>query len=98
MADVASHAEPPTFYANVVTLSVDPDVMYIELRRYIISHREQYERTKAGKTVPPSDEAVYAEEPIARVVITYTAARALHANLGELIPKMQLARKEPEGK
>jgi len=95
MADVASHAEPPTFYANVVTLSVDPDVVYMELRRYILSHQDQFQRAKSpGGPAPPSEEAVYAEEPIARMVITYTAARALYANLGEMIPKMQAARKE----
>jgi hypothetical protein len=98
MADIASHDEPPTFYANLVTLSVEPDVVYIELRRYIIPHREQHQRAKTGETGSPPEEAVYAEEPIARMVITYTAAKALYANLGEMIPKMQSARKEPAGK
>jgi hypothetical protein len=97
MADVASHAEPPTFYANFVTVSVDPDVLYMEVRRYIIPHQELYRRTKTGETAPPPETAAYAEEPIARIVLTYTAAKTLHASLSEMIPRMELARKELAG-
>ena len=95
--ELSTLAEPPTFYANVVTASVDPDAVYLELRRLIIPHRDMYANTKTGGAAPPSDEATYALDPIARVVITYTAAKALQATLNELVPKMQLARKEPVG-
>ncbi len=97
MAEGIAHGEPPTFYANVVTASVDPDVVYLELRRYITPHRDMYRMTQPAGEVPAiSGEAVYAIDPVARVVLTYTAARLLQQNLNDLIPKMVSARRGSE--
>ena len=97
MANDAAPTEPPTFFANIVTVSVDPDVVYVELRRYIVPHASLHKSARvAPPTSPPTDEAIYAEAPIARVVLTYAAARALQNNLNEMIPKMQNARKETQ--
>ena len=85
--------EPPTHYANSVTTSVDPDVVYIELRRFIRSHLEMYRASKGDEPAPLADETVYQEPPVARIVLTYTAAKNLLANLTDLLPKMEAARK-----
>jgi len=95
MANGTVPTEPPTFYANVVTVSVDPDVVYMELRRYIVPHASMYRSARAAQpTPPPSDEDIYAEDPIARVVLTYAAAKSLQTNLNAMIPKMESARSE----
>jgi hypothetical protein len=85
----ASLSEPPTHYANFVTVSVDPDVAYLELRRYVRPHREMF----APRAAPASDETIYAQEPIARVVLTYTAVKALQSALNDVIPRMEQARR-----
>lgn len=88
-----TEVEPPTYYANVVTVSVDPDVVYIELRRFIRPHIDIYH---AGKSPTPdvvTEEAMYAQAPLARVVLTYTAGKALLNHLADLLPKMEVARK-----
>ena len=86
--------EPPTHYANIVTVSVDPDVVYIELRRFIRSHLEMYRVSKQDEqSAVLSEETVYQHPPVAHVVLTYTAAKNLLANLMEMLPKMEAARK-----
>ncbi len=95
MAEGVSHNEPPIFYANFVTVSVDPDVLYLELRRYMVPHATMYSSSRSGQQAPPiRDEVIYAEDPVARVVLTYSAAKTLQGSLNELIPKMQNARRE----
>jgi hypothetical protein len=89
-----SATEPPTHYANFVTVSVDPDVAYLELRRIVRPHRDMLAQTLAAPE--PATEAIYAQEPIARVVLTYTAAKALQASLNEVLPKMERARRGTE--
>ena len=85
--------EPPTYYANIVTVSVDPDVAYIEIRRFIRTHAEMHRAGKSGAPDAITDETVYAEAPIARFVLTFTAAKALLSQLNEMIPKMEVARR-----
>ncbi len=100
MAETTS-PEPPTYYANIVTASVDPDVVYLEFRRYITSHLEMYRRARTSSATPaPSltEEAAYELEPVARVILTFTGAKALQTNLNELIPKMEHARKIDSGR
>jgi len=98
MAEPSESSEPPTYYANFVSLSVDPDVAYIELRRYIKPHVDMYRDAQRPappptQATPPTAETVYSQSPIARVVLTYTSAKALLNLLNEMIPKMELARK-----
>ena len=93
--------EPPTFYANVVTASVDPDAVYLELRRYLLPHKEMYRQAQdpvGAPQVSAPAEPLTAVEPIARIVLPYTAAKGLLANLNDLVPKMTLARQEPGGR
>jgi hypothetical protein len=88
----ANTGEVPTHYANIVTVTVDPDVAYLEIRQYIRPHREFF--SQAGPaTSEPAESGILAQEPIALVVLTYTAAKALHASLGDLIPQMERVRR-----
>jgi hypothetical protein len=82
----------PTHYANIVTVTVDPDVAYLELRRYIRPHREFFVPSVPSPS-EPAEGGVFDQEPIARVVLTYSAAKALHATLGDLLPKMEQERR-----
>ena len=53
--------EPPTYYADIVTVSVDPDVAYIEIRRCIRTRAEMHRAGKSGAPDAITDDTVYAE-------------------------------------
>lgn len=88
----STNGDAPIHYANIVTVTVDPDAAYLELRRYIRPHRELFSQPGPA-TAEPTEDSILTQEPIARVVLTYTAAKALHASLGDLIPQMDRARR-----
>lgn len=85
---------PPTYYANFVTSMINVDELTIELRRVITPHRDFWTvDTKPVVEVPPTPADKIAEiEPIARVVMTFTAAKALKAYLDEVIPTVEKSR------
>lgn len=90
-------SEPPTFYANIISVTVDPDVAYFELRRFIRPHRDVVKdlRQGAASEPPVAEAAIYEQEPIARMVLTFSAVKVLQAQLADLVPKMEQARRGP---
>ena len=101
MAEGTGTQAPPTYFANLVSMNITVDEVVLELRRYFQPHRELM-LTPRGKTeerikIPvPTPEQLFAEEPIARVVLTYSAAKTLKQNLENLFPAFDRARKTGE--
>ncbi len=85
----------PVYYANVVTVHVSVDEVTLECRRYMPEHKEIWRLTQGGKQAPPAltDEQVYNVPPVAKVVMTFTAARLLRDNLTELLQQIEQQRK-----
>src|SRR5690349_10425569 len=89
--------EPPTFFANVATMQLGTDEAYIELRRVMQTHSDVWRATKGSGEVPKlSDEAIYAAPVVARIVLTFRAARGLRENLNTLMPTFEERRKAGE--
>ncbi len=84
---------PPTYFANWVTLTVNTDELAIEFRRVDRPHRETADQT----LIPgPSPQDALNREPLARVVVTYTAAKALWEYLNNTMPRVAEARRTGE--
>jgi len=93
MADGSAAEQPPTYYANWVTLTVNTDELVIELRRIDRPHRE----TASMPVIPGAKpEEVLLRDPIARVVMTYTAAKSLREYLNNTMPRVEASRKTGE--
>jgi hypothetical protein len=96
MSDAAQQPTlTPTYYANFVTSLFTPDDLVLELRRFDRPHREF---TSSGQeplsllpAVTPAD--VMRQDPIARVVMTFSAAKALKAYLDSALPPLEEARR-----
>lgn len=89
-------ADPPTFYANVVTMNLNVDELTIELRRYLASHKDHVAAVATGTLKPlasPSAKELLELDPIARVVLTYSAAKALKEYLEKAFPEIEKSRK-----
>jgi hypothetical protein len=85
--------EVPTFYANFVTMTLNTDELVMEFRRIDKPHRE----TIALPIIPaPTTEEIMRIDPIARVVLTFTSAKALHQFLGNTLPGAEKSRKTGE--
>ena len=95
MTDTGQQGTPvPTYYANFVTSVLTADDLVMELRRFDRPHREVPPASGAYTVLPairPAD--VMSQEPIARVVMTFSAARALKAYLESTLPRMEEARR-----
>ncbi len=92
---------PPTYFANIVTLQVTADEVILELRRYLQPHKDillnPTQQVDEHVIIPaPTPAQLFAEEPIARVVLTYTAAESLRRNLSSMLPNVERARKTGE--
>jgi hypothetical protein len=86
--------EPPTFFANMATIHVTLDEVSIEFRRVMKAHKELAEAAKGGTDVPPlTEQDLYASPPIAKVVLTFLAARVLRDNLNNLMAQFEQMRK-----
>lgn len=85
-----------TYYANLVSVHVTVDEVSLEFRRWMLPHREIWKQTAGGKKPPtqPSDEDVYAIDPVAKVVIAFTGAKALKEQLDSLLPQIEKLRKQ----
>jgi hypothetical protein len=96
MAEQQGRSEPPTFFANVATVHVAVDEVSLEFRRFMPAHREIWKETEGGKKPPrqPIDDDVYSVEPIVKVVLTFSGAKALFQNLDTLLPQIEKLRKE----
>ena len=91
MADTSQG--PPTYYANFVTSMINVDELTMEFRRLIVPHKDFWAGDLSVVEVPPLAPAKLAEtEPIARVVITFTAVKALKDYLDQVMPKIEKSR------
>lgn len=87
--------EPPTYFANVVTMILNVDDMTIEFRRYMPPHKELF-KTTGKEMIPipaPSPQEIYQVEPVARVVLTFTAVKMLKQYLDTALPQIEKERK-----
>jgi hypothetical protein len=86
--------ESPTFFANISTIHVTLDEVSIEFRRIMKSHKELSEAAKGGTEVPAfTEQDLYGTPAIAKVVLTFLAARALRDNLNSLMANFEQLRK-----
>lgn len=94
MTEYAAPDSAPTFFANIVTSNLFADELVLEFRRFIQQHREVFDPSGGGmKPIPPPGaDRVYAVPPIARVVLTYSAAKDLQKYLNEAVPRMDKAK------
>lgn len=88
--------EPQTFYANVVTSQINVDELVLELRRVFQPHREFLSAPASGARAVPvplvTPTKIAESEPVARVVMTFSAAVALWNYLDEVMPRAVAAR------
>ena len=96
MAEAGSQQQPPTYYANVVTSNLNVDELILELRRVLVPHRDTMKATvdKIVLIPPIPPEQMMKEEPLARVVMTFTAAKILKEYLEQALPRVEDARKK----
>jgi len=75
---------------------VNVDEVSVEFRRVTPPHANVWETSKGGTQSPPAltDDEVFRIEPIARVVLSFRAAKNLRDNLDKLLPKFEEARKQ----
>lgn len=61
MAEETKRSEPPTFFANVVTMNLNVDEMAIEFRQYHPDHRALIGSSSEQKLipVPPATPKIY---------------------------------------
>jgi len=87
---------PPTFFANIVTSNMNPDELTMEFRSFDLPHHLGASIEKAGEPLtivpPPKLEEIYSTSPIARITITYSAAKALKEYLDVALPRAERAR------
>jgi len=85
----------PTYFANVVTLNITVDEVVIELRRFFQAHKDLALDTQALKPISaPSPDEIFKLEPIARVVLTFSTAKALMQLLDQAVPQFEQKRRE----
>jgi hypothetical protein len=79
-----------------MTVTVDEAVL--EFRRLTLPHKEiKMEPAGSVTVIPaPTHDQAMAVEPIARVVLTYTAAQALRDTLGNMLAPVDKARRAGE--
>ena len=94
MSEAVDRQEPRTYYANIVTSNLTVDELTMEFRRIVLPYKS-WAATAATvvKVPPPSVDEIMATEPIARVVLTFTAAKALKQYLDQVIPTLDEARR-----
>lgn len=99
MSEDAGKQEPPTYFANIVTMQVNADETVLEFRRIITPHREQLKVQPSGGVIQipaPTAEKIFEVDPVARVVLTYSAVKGLRENLNSILPGAEKARKTGE--
>ena len=95
MAESADSQGIPTYYSNYVTSQINADELVLEFRRMLIPHREvALKEAKDGIIPVPAvtGDQVMKLEPIARVVLTFSSARALRDYLDKVFPSMEAQR------
>lgn len=96
MTEPTAQPTPPTYFGNAVTVIVGTDEASIEIRRLMPTHKEFDEATKRGTQASPpvTPEQFYNSPPIAKIVLTFTAAKYLRDILTSLLPRFEASRKE----
>jgi hypothetical protein len=101
MTNTTDQPQPPTYYANFVTSMLTVDDLLLELRRVDRAHRDWLASPPPGKSasgtftpVPALTSAEIMEhEPIARVVMSFSSAKALSNYLNAALPAIEEARR-----
>jgi hypothetical protein len=94
MADGSDRKEIPTFHANIVTSNLNTDEMTMELRWFAQPHRNWIQEGTGVTTIPPaSPRELMAADPVAKVVLTFSAVKALKQYLDQAFPEIEKARK-----
>ena len=94
MPEETGRHEPPTYFANIVTSNLNVDELVMELRRFVAAHRDFLKVGEELIPVPPvTMEEILKLEPIARVVLSFTAAKALKQSLDQALPEIEKLRK-----
>jgi len=67
----------------------------MEIRQYLPPHRDLLAAKAPGMVTmpPPNPEEVFKLVPVARVVLSFSAVRALKVYLDQALPQMETARK-----
>lgn len=97
MPEESGKHDPPTYFANFASTTLNVDEMTIEFRRYSPPHKELL-KTSSQEVVPvppPSAQDIYQVEPVARVVLTFSAVKALKQYLDTAFPQIEKQRKLP---
>lgn len=94
MTDSMPKNDPPTFHANISTSNLNVDEMTMEFRWIAKPHREWMKEGSSVLEIPPATpQEIMAVEPVARVVLTFSAARALKEYLDLAVPQIEKKRK-----
>lgn len=94
MTEPSNEPAPPTYFANAVTVIMNPDEMTLEFRRTEISHAEHARLYGDQPQRPLTPEQFWAYPPIAKVFLTFAAAKYLRNTLNDLVTKFEQTRKE----
>lgn len=96
MSDDPGRHEVPTYHANVVTSNLTVDELMLELRKVFIPHTELIKMKPAGQGLiavpPPTPEQIMQSELVAKIVLTYSAAKQLKTYLDNALPKIEQRR------
>ncbi|MGH2362465.1 MAG: hypothetical protein ACRDGM_18225 [bacterium] len=96
MSDSAGSAiSPPTFYGNIATAQINTDELVLEIRSIRLPHSKIGQSSEAPMIdVPPvTPQEAFSVEPVARVVLTFNAARSLQSFLVTAIATMDQRRR-----
>jgi len=95
MSEQVATQGPPTYFANLVTSTLSVDELTMEFRRYVQPHKEWFKPPIREVTFipPPSPEEIAQIEPVVRVVLTFSAAKAFKHYLDQVFPQIEQQRK-----
>ena len=87
----------PTFFANIVTSNLTTDELSMELRRVDRPHKQFVKAQAEGQPLiiiaAPTPEEIMSHPPVARIVVTFSAAKMLKQYLDVALPRAEEARK-----
>ena len=96
MPDAVVH-DVPTYYANIVTSNLNADDLTMEFRRIDRPHNKFLDGESSGQPltiIPPATLGeIMEQQPVARIVLTFSAAKSLKQYLDAALPRAEQARK-----
>lgn len=94
MPEETGRHEPPTYFANIVTSNLNADEMVMEFRQFFQPHRGFVKSgDKPIYLEAPKVEELLELEPVARVVLTFSAAKSIKQYLDQALPEIEKQRK-----